>query len=233
MMKRLAILLIIAMVAVFAAGCGDDSVNISRPEELESVEGTEYTENTIAAAEDSFNVNGKRFTMTLYDFTSRFNVECNRRGDKEQLTMAGWKKNGQVTKDSNGVNIQYYYYDDKDLNLTATVEAETEKIVNIGCGTTSARFTAKEDGKNKSDEILMKSAIMAQVVCGYDSDSQNTMQTIFYKTATGSDKSLYYDGFVFSFSSKEDSTDKSNKLMLFRVFPVSDELQTEWKLPEY
>ena len=43
---------------------------------------------------------------------------------------------------------------------------------------------------------------------------------------------LYYDGFVFSLSTKQDSgSDKG--LMLFRVFPVTQEHREEWKLTDY
>ena len=58
--------------------------------------------------------------------------------------MDNWKKNGQVTKDNKGVKIQYYYYDDENINFTATIEDDSEKLVNIGCGTTVKRFTDKD-----------------------------------------------------------------------------------------
>ena len=147
--------------------------------------------------------------------------------------MDNWKKNGQVTKDNKGVKIQYYYYDDENINFTATIEDDSEKLVNIGCGTTVKRFTDKENGKNNSDGILLKAALAAQVVCGYDSSYLNTLQDIFYKTTTGSDTSLYYDGFVFALSTKMDNSDPQKGLMLFRVFPVTEEHREEWKLKDY
>ena len=73
----------------------------------------------------------------------------------------------------------------------------------------------------------------AQVVCGYDSGSLNTLQDIFYKTTKGTDTSLYYDGFVFALSTKNENGDKEKGLMLFRVFPVTEEHREEWKLINY
>ena len=58
------------------------------------------------------------------------------------------------------------------------------------------------------------------------------LQDIFYRTTTESD-TLWYDGYVFNLSTKEDRNDSKNNVMLFRVFPVTDELKEEWKLTEY
>ena len=232
-MKRIIEILLAAVLALSLAACGGSGIDISQPEHLATFDEPSYLTEDNGAVEESFNVNGRRFNLTLYEFTSKYNAEKQLRGDKDLLKMDNWKKNGQVTKDNKGVKIQYYYYDDENINFTATIEDDSEKLVNIGCGTTVKRFTDKENGKNNSDGILLKAALAAQVVCGYDSSYLNTLQDIFYKTTTGSDTSLYYDGFVFALSTKMDHSDPQKGLMLFRVFPVTEEHREEWKLKDY
>ena len=231
-MKRIISILLAAVLALSLAACGRSEIDVSQPENLATFDEPSYLKSDSGAVEESFNVNGRRFNLTLYDFTSKYNAEKQLRGDKDLLTMDKWKKNGQVTKDNNGVKLQYYYYDDEKSNLTATVEVDCEKLVNIGCGTTVSRFTGKENGKNNSDEILLNTALAAQVVCGYDSSYLNTLQDIFYKTTKIDGNTLYYDGFVFSLSTKQDSGGDKG-LMLFRVFPVTQEHREEWKLTDY
>ena len=38
---------------------------------------------------------------------------------------------------------------------------------------------------------------------------------------------------MFNLSTREDKNDRINNVMLFRVFPISEELRKEWKLQEY
>ena len=81
--------------------------------------------------------------------------------------------------------------------------------------------------------ILGKAALMAEIACGFEEGSETVLQDIFFKTTTESDDSLWYKGYVFNMSTKEDDNDSKNNIMLFRVFPVTDSLKNEWKLKEY
>ena len=93
------------------------------------------------AIENSDNVNGARFNSTLLDFTLRYNEAKKSRGENTDLIMEGkWKKNGDESSDDNGVKIQYYYYDEENTNFTATVEVESQKLLNIGFGTTMSYY---------------------------------------------------------------------------------------------
>ena len=74
---------------------------------------------------------------------------------------------------------------------------------------------------------------MADAACCFGSDKIDTLQDIFYQIATGPEDSLWYEGFVFSLSTKENKTDNKNGIMLFRVFPVTDDLRKEWRLTDY
>lgn len=235
MKKLLAIMLLSVMALSLLTACGKEDqikIDVDQPQNAATVDEPSYLGTRAEAVEDSKNVNGKRFTATLYDFTSRYNAEMSLRGEKDILHMEGWKKNGQVNKDENGIRIQYYYYDDNGMNITATVEEDSEKLVNIGCGTTMSHFVGKENREKKSDKVLLRAALVAQAACGYSSSQINTLQNIFYRV-TNDDKTLWYDGFVFSLSTKDDGKDSNNSLMLFRVFPVTDALRDEWHLEEY
>ena len=108
-----------------------------------------------------------------------------------------------------------------------------EKIMNIGIGTTMSNFMAQDEKGNNSDEVLLKAALMAQVACGYDSSRLDTLQNIFDRTTTEANNTLYYDGFVFALSTQEDITNSKNNVMLFRVFPITEQLKKDWKLQEY
>lgn len=185
------------------------------------------------AVEASSNVNGKRFNLTLHEFTSDYNNEKDHRKENDRIFFGNWRKKGGVTKDDNGVDIQYWYYNENDVSFTATVEVVSQKLVNIGCGTTMSKFMGMDGEKKNSDVILEKAALMAAVVCGFPKSSETVLQDIFFKTTTESDDSLWYKGYVFNMSTKEDENDSKNNIMLFRVFPITDSLKDEWKLKEY
>lgn len=133
------------------------------------------------AIESSSNVNGMRFGSTLEDFTTLYN-ECKRNmGENDLIMLGNWQKHGKETADDNGVKIQYYYYDDDNTNFTATVEVDTNKILNIGFGTTMRYFMGQTDGKNNDDSVLEKAALMAQCICKYENGSTDVLKNIFKK----------------------------------------------------
>lgn len=232
--KGVTAILLSALLLLSLAACSQSKtkLDIDKPDSISAVEKGE-NEPMTTAIEPSENVNGKRFSLTLYEFSDRYNAAKRMLGDTDLIIADNWKKTGEPLTDNHGVKIQYYYYDDDNVNLTATVETESEKLMNIGLGTTMSNFMAQESGENNSDEILRKAAIMAEAACCFGSDKIDTLQNVFYQIATGSDDSMWYDGFVFSLSTQDKKSDSKNSVMLFRVFPVTTELKKEWKLPEY
>lgn len=236
-MKRLvSILTIFSMIcgAVVFSACNtnDSKLNIEQPTQSASNDEI-YPAQNLNSTEDSDNVNGKRFSLTLEGFVEKYNNIQNSLGNDEKLSIGGWKKNGEAVNDNNGVKIQYYYYDDKDINYTATVEVESQKLLNIGCGTTTSKFMVQEDNAENGNQTIKKAAIMAEAACQFPSGSEEFLQNIFYRITTESSDSIWYQGFVFSLSTKEDKNDSKNNVLLFRVFPIKDELKEEWNLSEY
>lgn len=232
-MKKISLILIICTL-IFVCGCTDNnnSINIEQPEKIATGDQIFSAKNE-NAVEKSENVNGMRFTLTLSQFTEKFNEIARRTDGVFVIDNSKWKTKGDVITDTKGVEIQYYFYDDSNTNFTATVEAKSEKIMNIGCGTTMANFVAQDENSNNSDTILKKSAIMAAAVCQFPSDSLDVLQDIFYRTTFDTNNTFWYQGFVFTLSTQENKSDSEKSVMLLRVFPITEELKDEWNVTDY
>ncbi len=234
--KRLAAVIVLSGLMLSAAACSQGvKLNIEQPKSIATDDEAKNagTENETAAVEPSDNVNGKRFSVTLYEFTERYNSAKRLLGDTDLIIAGNWRENGEPQTDNNGIKIQYYYYDDYNVNITATVEVVSGKLMNVGCGTTTSNFMVQEDGKNNSDNVLRKAAIMAEAACCFDENELDNLQDIFFRITTGTEDSLWYEGFVFSLSTQEDKSNSKNSIMLFRVFPISSELKKKWEITEY
>lgn len=232
--KAISAIITAAAVIISLAACSDDGfkLSINQPKSIATADDATPEVETIAI-EESNNVNGKRFSFTLYEFTERYNAAKRQLGDTDLIIAGNWRENGEPQTDNNGIKIRYYYYDDYNVNITATVEVESEKLMNIGCGTTMSNFMAQESGENNSDAVLRKAALMAEAACCLGEDELDNLQDIFYQITTGSENMLWYQGFVFSLSTQEDKNNSKNSIMLFRVFPVTPSLKDEWKVTEY
>ena len=232
-MKKLALLIALCFIFSLSA-CTSKETNISveQPENLST--GDEiFPALNVNSIEQSPNANGMRFTFNLEDFTKKYNEITKETGGNELLDFSKWIKQDNVQTDVNGVKIQYYYYDENNINFTASVEVESQKLVNVGCGTTMGNFIKSENNVSNSDIILRKTAIMAQAVCQFPLGSTDVLQDIFYRTTNENVDSLWYQGFVFALSTQNDKTNSENSVMLFRVFPITDELKTEWEILDY
>lgn len=232
-MKKIIISLLIIS-TVLLCGCTDNnkSLVVEQPEKIATGDQIFSAKNE-NAVEESDNVNGMRFTLTLPEFTEKYNEIARRTDGILAINKEKWKVKGEIDTDSNGVEIRYYYYNESDTNFTVTVEAQTGKIMNIGCGTTMSNFVAQDEYASNSDAILKKSAIMAAAICQFPTDSLDVLQDIFYRTTLDSNSSFWYQGFIFSLSTQENKSDSEKSVMLLRVFPVKDELKDEWKVPDY
>lgn len=227
-----ALLSLVCVVMIFTA-CSDKKPKVVIAEPTNNVSDRIYPAMNENAIEDSNNVNGKRFTLSLEQFSKRYNKITADLGDSDLLKQSAWKKNGAPKEDSNGVQIQYYYYNEDGVNFTATVEVGSNRVMNIGCGTTMGNFVAESNGENNSDKILRKSAIMAQAICQFPMGSTDTLQDIFYRSTMEEDDSFWYQGFVFTMSVTQNKEQSENSIMLLRVFPVDENLKDDWKIIDY
>ena len=223
--KRITALLLSAVIIFGLTACsGGAKLKIEQPKSISAVD--DDAEPVTTAIEPSENVNGKRFAFTLAEFTERYNSTKKLIGDKDLITMKKWSKMGVPETDNHGVEIQYYYYDDENVNITATVETESNKLMNIGIGTTMSHFMAQTETGEEAIYKFDNNVVIGEITI-------DTLQNVFYQLATGSEDSLWYEGFVFTLSTKDNKEDSKNGIMLFRVFPISTDLKKEWKLTEY
>ena len=94
MKKILAMMLSAVMTLSLLTACGKEKevkIDVDQPQNAATVDEPAYLGTRAEAVEDSRNVNGKRFTSTLYDFTSRYNAEMSLRGEKDVIHMEGWR----------------------------------------------------------------------------------------------------------------------------------------------
>lgn len=222
------VLLIVFISSCNKNGSGEKEVNNSAASYDEAVVSTDSK-----AIELSSNVNGMRFSSTLKEFTARYNESKRVLGETDLIMSGNWQKHGKETTDDNGVKIQYYYYDDVNTNFTATVEVDSNKILNIGFGTTMRYFMGQTENKNNSETVLEKAALMAQTVCKYENGSTKVLKNIFRKTTTDKNDTIWFQKCVYKLDTQEDKSDSKNNIMLFRIFPVADNLKDEWNLKEY
>lgn len=232
-MKKI-ILCLIAAAMLITCSCSQNNsgIGIDRPEKISTGDQI-YSAKNENAVEESDNVNGMRFTLSLSEFTDKYNEIARQTDGVWAIDKSKWKVNGDETTDSNGVKIRYYYYDESNCSLTATVEADTGKLLNAGLGTTMANFVEQTDTTYNSDLILKKCAVIATAACQFPTESLDVMQDIFYRTTFETNNSFWYQGFIFTLSTQEDSSDSQKSVMLLRVFPVKDELKDEWNITDY
>lgn len=232
-MKKILLIAFAGMI-VFFAGCKpkETEIAVEQPN-IVSTNDQIYPAKNEKAVEASPNVNGVRFTQTLQEFTELYNSKTLANGLSSTIEYSKWKQTKDKQQDLHGVEIQYYNYDDNGISLTATVEVQSQKLVNVGLGTTMSHFVGSTDNKQNSDEILLRAAIMAESACQFPLGSTDVLQNIFYHIAVDKVESLWYQGYIFALDTKEDKSNVQNNIMLFRVFPIEDKLKEEWKIEDY
>lgn len=236
-MKKSLVLIVTAILMLTLFGCSDNNKSeisgvVDAPEKISTLDEAKINENP-NIRKKSENVNGMCYAITLEEFTNNYNEMLKEAGNLDMINPKGWKMLGSPQKDANGTEYQYYYYDADKINFTASVETKTNYIMNIGLGTTMSNFVSIENGKNNSDAILMKSSVMAVAVSGMGIDEVDTIQDIFYRTTFENTNELWYNGNVYALSMNEDKANSERSTMLFRTFPISEEVKENWGIDEY
>lgn len=236
-MKKSLALIVAVMLLLSLFGCSDNNKSeisgvVDAPEKISTLDEAKINENP-NIRKKSENVNGMCYAITLEEFTHNYNEMLKEAGNLDMINPKGWKMLGSPQKDANGTEYQYYYYDADKINFTASVETKTNYIMNIGLGTTMSNFVSIENEKNNSDAILMKSSVMAVAVSGMGIDEVDTIQDIFYRTTFENTNELWYNGNVYALSMNEDKANSERSTMLFRTFPISEEVKENWGIDEY
>lgn len=182
--------------------------------------------------EESNNATGARFNMTLEEYTEEFNKMYNSLGGgSEEIDFSQWQnlKSGQL--DENGIAYDYYYYAGDNAVLTATVEQESGKLMNLGCGTTVSVFINENDTQYQS-VILAMTGIMACVAGGYSVDNVTFFADLYVDTISGTNNSFWYNNCIYLLNVEEGESDEDST-MLFRIVAAEDSIEKEWQLINY
>lgn len=202
-----------------ATQTGDTQKDVEYPLPVEKI----YTE--------SNSLTELSYDMTLWDYTLAFNSMYMSLGggSLEGIELKDWVLTEKAKKDENGVVYDCYYYNNGKIVLTATVETDTEMVLNLGCGTTMAQFTSDHSLRL---EILTVCGIMAAVAGGYDSNAVTFFDNLFVDTIDSDDHCFWYEKGIYLLSYEErESVDEST--LLFRTMPASANIRDKWNLKDY
>lgn len=198
-------------------GATEDEANYPKPEE------DNY--------EESDNATSLRYDMTLWDYTTAFNLMYSDLGGgaTEGISFSDWVLTEENQKDNNNVEYDSYYFNSGSIVLTATVETESEHVMNLGCGTTVAQFTGSAETQQ---EIMTLCGIMATVAGGYNSDAVTFFNNLFVDTIDSDENCFWYEQSFYLFST-EDKDDDDESTVLFRTIPAKAEFRELWNIPDY
>lgn len=232
-MKRFISIVMVALLIMSMCACGAkdaESDNII----VEETQAQTLPTPTTVTYEQSDNKLGARYIFTLEEFNTMLNLASKQlQGDsesnKEAFDFDNWEIISKKLKDDNGVEYSSYYYATDTLTITAAVENESKKVMNLGCGTTYNEFVSGD--VEFQNTVMITSAIIAMVAGGYEQDALQFLYNIFYDSAKNSEQ-FYYENSVYMMNLS--SNDESNQtVVLFMTSPCQDKILSEWGLTNY
>ena len=181
--------LILILTAVILSSCGDDPNAPHHP-----------SHSTVENAENSA---GMRFVISFGELDGLMQdmaVRLERKGigfdpDGE------WSILTEGLVDDNGVGYTSYVKQAKDAVLTAAVEDESGKLINVGCGCSSDVLTDE-----RKENFVTLTAALAACVGGYEWKDVDFLKKLTEECLVEKDSALYYDGMSFTRSEDEEST---------------------------
>lgn len=235
MKKLICLFLTISMLFLFVSCNQSEDTGNSHSEKkvyTASADEAGYPYPIVQNWEESNNATGARFDMTLKEYTEKFNEMYNSLGGgSQQIDFSQWQLQSKGQLDENGVAYDYYYYADDMVVLTATVEQDTDKIMNLGCGTTVSVFINEENAQYQT-VILAMTGIMACVAGNYPVDNVTFFSNLFVDTITENNNSFWYNNCIYLLNVEEGETDDEST-MLFRIVAASDNIEKDWNLVNY
>ncbi|MGN0487898.1 MAG: hypothetical protein ACI4HO_01400 [Ruminococcus sp.] len=226
-MKKLICVVLIVFTIFSLSSCTENNSSVNGATEDEA----NYPQPVEENFTESENSTGMRYDMTLWDYTTAFNLMYSDLGGgaTEGISFSDWVLMEENQKDDNGVKYNYYYYNNGHIVLTATVETESEQVMNLGCGTTVERFT---ESSSNQQEVLTICGIMAAVSGGYESDAVTFFDNLFVDTINSEDNCFWYNDSIYLLST-EKGKDNKESTMLFRTMPASEEIRNKWNIQDY
>lgn len=235
MKKLICLVLAVSMLFLFAS-CSDNKDTGSSQTEKKVYDSTSdeagYPYPIEQNWEESENVTGARFDMTLKEYTEKFNEMYNSLGGgSQQLDFSKWELQTEGQIDEKGIAYDYYFYADDKVVLTATVEQDSKKIMNLGCGTTVSVFINDEDTQYQA-VILAMTGIMACVAGNYPVDNVTFFSNLYVDTISDNNNSFWYNNCIYLLNVEEGETDDEST-MLFRIVAATDDIEKEWSIVNY
>ncbi len=180
--------------------------------------------------EESKNNLGARYTFTLKEFNTMLNSASENLGsDAQSFDFDNWQIMSDELEDDNGIMYSSYYYPTDTLTITAAVESESGKVMNLGCGATYEEFV--EADADYQYTVMLTAAIIAMVAGGYTEDDLEFLYYIFYDSAKHNEQFFYNNSVYMMNLSKAEGVEGS--AVLFMTSPCKDEVLDEWELTDY
>ncbi|MBQ8860256.1 MAG: hypothetical protein IJ015_02835 [Ruminococcus sp.] len=182
--------------------------------------------------EESENNLGARYTFTLKEFNEMLNSACKNLGTseiEEFFDYSNWCVMSDNLTDDNGIKYSSYYYATDTLTISAAVENESGKVMNLGCGTSYEEFASADADYQYT--VMLTSAIIAMVAGGYTEEDLEFLYCIYFDSAKNNEKFYYHNGVYMMNISK--SKDEEGSALLFMTSPCQEEIKTSWELVDY
>lgn len=234
-MKRIFCILIAILMVMSLCACNKETSQkgIMTDSSADEVPLTvKYPAPTNLTYEESDNNLGARYVFTLEEFNAMLNTACEDLGttDIEQyFDFSNWQVMSDNLTDNNGIKYSSYYYSTDTLTITAAVENESGKVMNLGCGTSYDEF-ANADADYQYT-VMLTSAIIAMVAGGYTENDIEFLYCIFFDSAKFNEQFIYHNNIYMMNISKSEGEEGS--ALLFMTSPCKDEIEIEWELTDY
>lgn len=232
-MKKIICILLVILVIFSLTACAEKEKTQNPIVTQESVENESlYPSPTTITWEESENNLGARYVFTLEEFNDMLNKRCENLADSgvaQYFELDRWEKMSETLVDDKGIEYTSYYYATDTLTITAAVENESNKVLNVGCGTAYTEFVNSDADYQYT--VMLTSAILAMVAGGYEDDDLEFLYYIFFDSAKNNTAFFYNNGVYMLNLSKE--KDEKNAALLFMISPCNDEILEKWELTDY
>ena len=232
-MKKL-ICILLALIFIFSlTACKNDVEKKDEKTDIsEEISTTLYPSPQSVMWEKSKNNLGARYTFTLKEFNKMLNNRCKNLSeevDTDFFEYKNWRKMSDTLLDDNGIEYTSYYYATDTLTLTAAVENESQKVMNLGCGTSYEEFVNSDEDYQYT--VMLTAAIIAMTAGDYSDENLEFLYYIFFDSAKY-DKQFFYNNSVYMLNMSK-AEGEEGAALLFMMSPCKDEILKEWELTDY
>lgn len=236
-MKRLLCFVMAVLLIISLCACGEDTQTASKGMMADNDNGNQavsidYPVPSDMTYEDSTNKLGARYVFTLKEYNEMLNKACKNLGqgtDTSFFDYKNWELMSDNLTDDNGVVYETYCYPTDVLTITAAVEKESQKVMQLSCGALYNQF--EESSEDFQYNVILTSAIISMVAGGYEKDDLTFLYSIFYDSAKEK-KGFYYHSNMYMMDYTKGEGD-SQSVVLFMTSPIKDEIKAEFKLTNY